>query len=103
MPIQDSRHTEEYLCAQNVLIAWPGELLESLAHLDLALAIGVDLSSVEEVDARILARIVSITARVHVFLVVLLLPMQPPCSLSQHCLSEYLHRSTILQETRPRP
>ena len=67
MLIQDSRHTKEYLCAQDVLIAWPGKLLESLAHLDLALSIGVDLSSVEEVDARVLARIVSITARVRVF------------------------------------
>ena len=67
MLIQDSRHTKEYLCAQDVLIAWPGKLLESLAHLDFALAIGVDLGSVEEVDARILARIVSITAPVRVF------------------------------------
>jgi hypothetical protein len=42
---------EEDLGAQDVLIARPVELLERSAHLDLTTAIGVDLGSVEEVDA----------------------------------------------------
>jgi hypothetical protein len=42
---------EEDLCRQDVLVTWPGELLEGLAHLELALSGRVDLGSVEEVDA----------------------------------------------------
>lgn len=41
---------EENLGAEDVLVARPVELLERVAHLDLGLAIGVDLRRVEEVD-----------------------------------------------------
>jgi hypothetical protein len=44
---------EEDFGGEDVLIARPVELLERLAHLDLALAVGVDFCSVEEVDAMI--------------------------------------------------
>jgi len=43
--------TEEDLCAQDVLVAGPVELLEGSAHLDLASTVGVDLGGVEEVDS----------------------------------------------------
>lgn len=39
--------TEEDLCDQDVLVAGPVELLEGLAHLNLAGTVGVDLGSVE--------------------------------------------------------
>jgi len=42
---------EEDLGAQNVLVTGPVELLEGIAHLNLALTVGVDLGGVEEVDA----------------------------------------------------
>lgn len=42
---------EEDLGAQHVLVARPVELLERVAHLHLALSVGVDLGGVEEVDA----------------------------------------------------
>jgi hypothetical protein len=41
---------EEDLGGEHVLITRPVELLERLTHLDLALAVGVDLGGVEEVD-----------------------------------------------------
>ena len=44
---------EEDLGAQDVLVTRPVELLEGIAHLNLALAVGVDLGSVEEVDAMV--------------------------------------------------
>lgn len=45
--------TEEDLCAQDVLVAGPVELLEGSAHLDLASTVGVDLGGVEEVDSMV--------------------------------------------------
>jgi hypothetical protein len=42
--------TEEDLGAEHVFVTGPVELLKRLAHLDLTLAIGVDLGGVEEVD-----------------------------------------------------
>jgi len=41
--------TEEHLGRKHILVARPGKLLESLAHLDLGSTIGVRLSSIEEV------------------------------------------------------
>lgn len=43
--------TEEDLCAQDVLVTGPVELLEGVSHFDLTGAVGVDLGSVEEVDS----------------------------------------------------
>lgn len=42
---------EEDLRGEHVLVTRPVELLERLSHFDFALAIGVDLGGVEEVDA----------------------------------------------------
>jgi hypothetical protein len=42
---------EEDLCRQDVFVTWPGQLLEGLAHLELAFSGRVDLGRVEEVDA----------------------------------------------------
>ena len=51
---------EEDLGREHILVSRPRQLLQCLAHLDLALAVRVDLSGVEEVDAIIPRRLKAI-------------------------------------------
>lgn len=46
-------HMTMLTCRDDVFVSWPRELLKGLTHLNLALAVGVDLGGVEEVDLSI--------------------------------------------------
>lgn len=43
--------SKEYFCNENVFVTGPGQLFQALAHLNFALAVGVDLCRIKSVDA----------------------------------------------------